>query len=63
MSICAGVRTDYFWQDMQDAGCGGCPWGGGPGGGDAGEGSSLGIRYHFPYLSVFLFECLMFLDE
>lgn len=40
-----------------------CLWGGGPGGGDAGEGSALGLGNHFFYLNVFLCECLMFLDE
>lgn len=40
-----------------------CLWGGGPGGGDVGEGSALGLGHHFFYLNVFLFECLMFLDK
>ena len=58
------MRTDYFWQDTQDAGCSqSLPVGRGPGGGDAGEGSALGLGYHFFYLNVFLCECLMFLDE
>lgn len=49
-------------------GCSRCLWGGGPGGGDTGEGRSLGTEYHFFYLAVFslnvfLGECLMLSEE
>lgn len=54
------MRTDYFWQDTLDAAA--------RGEGDLvvgtrGRGMHLALGIVFLYLNVFLFGCLMFLDE